>query len=49
MNVIESAISSVRQDGIRLRFIFCILGRDWGCISGRDGKHDMRLARKNRV
>ena len=37
MNLTESAISSVRQDGIRLRFIFRIAGRDWDCISGDDG------------
>ena len=28
MNVIESAISGVRQDGIRLSFVFRISGRD---------------------
>ena len=34
MNVIESAISSVRQDGIRVRFIFRISGRELGAASG---------------
>jgi hypothetical protein len=28
INVIEPAISSVRQDGIRLSFVFRISGRD---------------------
>ena len=46
MNVIESAISSVRQDGIRLRFIFRISGPD--CMSG-GMQHDIGLVHKNRV
>src|SRR3954452_16752352 len=30
MTLIESAISSIRQGGIPLRFIFHIIGGDWG-------------------
>jgi hypothetical protein len=48
MNVIESAISGVRQDGIRLSFVFRISGRELGGMS-RVMQHDIGLVRKNRV
>jgi hypothetical protein len=37
VNLIESAINSIRQGGIRSRFIFRIAGRDWGCMPVHDG------------
>ena len=49
MNVIESAISGVRQDGIRLRFIFRISGRELERNFGGVMQHDIGLVRKNRV
>jgi hypothetical protein len=49
MNVIESAISSVRQDGILLSFIFTHLGSGLKLNFGAEWHHDTGLARKNRV
>ena len=49
MNVIESAISSVRQDGILLSFIFTHLGSGLKLNFRAEWHHDMGLARKNRV
>jgi hypothetical protein len=48
INVIESAISGVRQDGIRLSFVFRISGR--GELNFEAWwRQDIGLARKNRV
>jgi hypothetical protein len=49
MNVIESAISGVRQDGIRLSFIFTHLRARLTLNFGVWWLQDIGLARKNRV
>jgi len=43
VNVIESVISSVRQGGIRLSFVFCASLRDWSWISRARWRHDTCL------
>jgi hypothetical protein len=49
MNVIESAISGVSQDGIRLSFIFTRLRACLMLNFGAWWLQDIGLARKNRV
>jgi hypothetical protein len=50
MNVIESAIGSVRQDGIRLRFIFRISGRELGRhFGGGDATRHRSCPQESRV
>ena len=49
MNVIESAISGVRQDGIRFKFYFRISGRDWTEFQRVWGLQDIGLPRESRM
>ena len=49
MNVIESAISGVRQDGIRLSFVFRISGRELGWHVGGDATRHRSCPQESRV